>query len=188
MPCYGDVKAETVVSLLTSLSRLNCGVHFNFVKNTYVHEARNQIVSIAQSVGATHLMFIDADMAFPSDGITRLLAHEKEIVGAMYNMRSSKEPISTLKMADKDGNFIAMSSDKIPKDRLFKCGALGTGFVLIKMSVFDKLEKPYFWFGMNKDGGLIGEDVYFFMKCREKGIDVWCDPTIHLGHIGDYCY
>ena len=70
----------------------------------------------------------------------------------------------------------------------FKCFALGTGCMLIKMSVFDKIEKPYFYYGDAGQEGLMSEDVYFCDKAHQAGYDVWCDPTIEVGHVGKYIY
>jgi hypothetical protein len=33
-----------------------------------------------------------------------------------------------------------------------------------------------------------GEDMAFFADLRELGYDVWLDPTIQLGHVGNYVY
>jgi hypothetical protein len=34
----------------------------------------------------------------------------------------------------------------------------------------------------------MGEDLYFCRKARAWGLEVWCDPTIEIKHIGDYEY
>ena len=184
-PTYDGFKTETVLCLIMALRELNHEVHLNFRKGTYVHEARNQIVKEAQINGATHLMFIDADIAFPKDGIKRLLSHHKDIVGGIYNLKSF--PLTTtLKLVDKAGNLTKSSTEKIPK-KLFKCHALGTGFLLINMSVFEKVKKPYFDFN-TYHGEFMGEDINFCNKAHDAGFDIWCDPTIRLGHIGDYLY
>ena len=37
-------------------------------------------------------------------------------------------------------------------------------------------------------GLLVGEDVMFFNDIRKLGYDVWCDPSLKLGHIGSKVY
>ena len=61
--------------------------------------------------------------------------------------------------------------------------ALPTGFMLIRMSCLDKMTFPYFpcEFGL-------GEDVAFCVNAQKAGIEVWCDPTLEIKHIGDYAY
>jgi len=34
----------------------------------------------------------------------------------------------------------------------------------------------------------VGEDVAFCQQAAEAGLEIWCDPTITLSHIGDYHY
>lgn len=37
---------------------------------------------------------------------------------------------------------------------------------------------------IEKNGGRIGEDIYFQQRYREMGGTVWCEPNIHFKHIG----
>ena len=65
-----------------------------------------------------------------------------------------------------------------------------TGCLLIHMSVFDKLPKPYFRFGINPENGdIIGEDFHFCDDARNAGVRIWCDAQltqemVHLGERG----
>jgi hypothetical protein len=57
--------------------------------------------------------------------------------------------------------------------------------MLIRMSVFDRLPKP--WFNLVAVGDqLRGEDYHFCESARAAGIEVWCDGDLsaELGHIG----
>lgn len=73
----------------------------------------------------------------------------------------------------------------------FMCRAVGGGLLLIKMEVFDKIPRPWFFFQpeinddvKNVKMGAIGEDVWFCDRAWENGIEVWCDPTIDIKHVG----
>jgi hypothetical protein len=59
--------------------------------------------------------------------------------------------------------------------------------MLIQMDVFDKLPKPYFQ-TITHPGGTIGEDVTFCKKASDHNIQIYCDPTFKLGHIGKHIY
>lgn len=181
---YDGFKAETVLCLILALRELNCDVMLDFKKGTYVHDNRNWIVNAAIKGKATHLMFLDTDLTFPTDGIKKLIAHDKDIVGGMYNMKGLPL-VNTIKFADENGNFINKTME-LPKE-VFKCAAIPTGFMLIKISCLDKIKQPYFEFGIGKES-IIGEDVMFCKKATKAGIEIWCDPTILIGHIGDYLY
>ena len=54
------------------------------------------------------------------------------------------------------------------------------GCVLIKMSVFDQMERPYFDLKANSEGRRdgYGQDLYFYTKVRWAGIEVWVEPGI----------
>lgn len=186
----GSVYAETVTSLIGAMDVLKekgIGVMLSIQIGGYVAHNRNELVRRAQADGATHLMFIDADQTFPPSGIIRLLDHDKDIVGAMYNTRGNYDEngklISTLKMADEEGNLI--NTGKVPA-QLFKCYAVPTGFMLINMRVFDDpdMPRPFFEAGEDEKGEHYTEDVEFCKRAHAAHYDVWCSPTIHVGHIG----
>lgn len=186
--CTSDyIRPQTVTSLVEArdkLLQMGYAVAYSIQEGGYKPHNMNRLAKMAQEEGFTHLMSIDNDMVFPPSGIIRLLDADKDIVGANYNQRttglSGDQPIATVKFADNNGKLI---SHEIPK-HLFKCHTLGLGFVLIKTSVFDKLDKPYFRDAEDAKGEHHTEDVEFFIKCQEAGFDVWCNPTIQVGHIG----
>jgi len=185
LPLYSSIKAETCYCLLAALSSTPYPFHLNFRKGTYIHDARNYIVDEAKLNQATHLLFVDSDIAFPVDGILKLLSHDVDIVAGNYSMKQ-QPPTTTIRMRE-NGKFVSYDFNKFPKDKLFEVYGIGMGFMLIKMSVFDKLEKPYFHFKRYEDH-LMGEDIYFAEKVNEAGMKIFVDPTIKLAHIGDYAY
>lgn len=141
---------------------------------------------MAQEEKCTHIFFIDHDMQYPSDTLDRLLAHDKDIVGAAYNMRCY--PLkTTVTLLDENGAMTPR--EKLPAE-LFRCEAVATGMMLAKMSVFDKVEKPWFAIMIDPETNelTITEDVYFCNQARKAGFEIWCDPTIPIGHIGEATY
>jgi GT2 family glycosyltransferase len=167
------------------------GVTLNIMIGGYVARNRNELVETAKKNGSTHLMFIDNDQTFQPSAIQRLIDHDKDIVGANYNARGvpGKPIVSTVKLIDPetDPHKDETYTTEFPA-QMFKCFGLGTGFMLINMSVFDKLEKPYFVAYEDPDGTHHTEDIEFCKKAGLAGFDVWCSPTIKVGHIGTYEY
>ena len=52
-----------------------------------------------------------------------------------------------------------------------------------------KVSQPHFGYKWYENGMVkMSNDWFFCEKARELGYEVWCDPTIKLGHIGDYDY
>jgi hypothetical protein len=58
-------------------------------------------------------------------------------------------------------------------DKLFEADRAGTGCILIKRRVLEKIKKP-FETDFNDDGiRRRGEDIYFSDKCKEVGFKIW---------------
>ena len=179
VPSYNFITTETVISLLNLQATSRLPLLFFLNQSLYIDYSRNQLVGVALQNNSTHLMFIDSDISFPSDGIERLLAHDKDIVGGYYNTRRGNNPIKHLE----DGQIIS----KPNPSTLFKCHILPTGFMLIRLEALEKIARPFFQV-ITHEKGTIGEDVVFCKKASDAGIEVWCDPTIPLGHVGKHIY
>lgn len=191
----GTVRSETMTSVIGAMEVLKgngVSVGLSLQIGGYVAHNRNNLVKVAREKGCSHLMFIDNDMVFNPSAIQRLLDADKDIIGANYNARGvpGQPVISTVKPFNKKGELDMTGETanyEFPQG-LFKVGGMGTGFLLIKLSVFDKLEEPYFVAWEEPSGEHHTEDVEFCIRARAEGFDVWCNPTIKVGHIGTYQY
>lgn len=193
IPAHSDMRIDTAICLATQVKTLQCPIFIDRVSSAYTHHNRNVLMQNAINRGSTHLMFIDTDMTFPADGVQRLLAHDKDIIGGSYNLRRPGEPTSTVKQLDRSATTLDMT-------RLQRVRAVGTGFMLIRLDAVKRIDAPSggtdsagepmppLWFYFDHSGEWVGEDVYFCDLARKSGIDVWCDPTIPLGHIGEAVY
>ncbi|MGB8601550.1 MAG: glycosyltransferase [Rhizomicrobium sp.] len=148
-------------------------------KSSIVAVARNNGVERAQQREADYILFLDSDMIFPADTLMRLLAHKKDIVGALYTKRLPPYEIlgTPLPDATPDANG------------LVEMKRLPTGCLMIAMDVFTKLPEPYFHFGINPETHkLLGEDYAFCDDARFAGFSLWADMKLsqELGHIGQH--
>lgn len=185
IPSNGDMKVLTACCLAMGTNLLRVVGHDVDLVNSpgpYTHWNREHLVNAALETDADYLMFVDTDVTFPPDGIARLIDRGKDIIGGMYNLKQP-EPVSTIKMWNQDRSaFQSFNGRTIPTD-LFQVAAVPTGFMLIRLACLAKMKHPFFpcEFGM-------GEDVAFCLNAQKAGLDVWCDPTIEVKHIGDYAY
>lgn len=179
VPTNRGLKAKTAQSLLETVARGGYEFGFVFATEGYtVAENRNYIATKALNAGCDYLFFVDDDMVFPSDTLERLLGHRKRIIGVASNSR----------MLPLKHTVELMEGTELPI-RLFRAKAVGCGMMLVDMGVFQELERPWFGFKTFQTGQIArGEDAWFCDLAREKGIEIWCDPTIKVGHIGDYIF
>lgn len=186
------MKIVTVCSLVLATNYLRATGHdttLHVQTGPYTHWNREHLVEDAQAADASHLMFIDTDIVFETDAITRLLERDLDVVGGAYNMKQDR-PVSTIKMwnADRSG-FVDQPEREMP-EAPFQVAAMGTGFMLINMRVFDRLPRPWFpcEYGDGNGTAPMGEDIRFCLNAQDAGFRVWCDPTVALQHIGDKRY
>lgn len=131
--------------------------------------------------GATHLMFLDDDMTFPVDTITRLVSHDKQIVAANYVKRCDPPTPVTVGV---DGKPVYTTAESTGLERV---STTGTGVMLIAVEVFRSLTRPWFdTFYSLQSGTWHTEDVVFCNKAAEAGIATWIDHDLskEVGHMG----
>lgn len=177
----GDMVHADFAMSLANLCR-HSGPPFFLInaKSSLVALGRNQCAAAALLAKATHLFFLDTDMVFPTNTLVRLLQHDKDIVGAVYSQRAAPfHPLGVTKEGEHKHVTRGLHAMKI----------IPTGCMLIRMSVFSKIPKP--WFNTVADGEqLLGEDYFFCDQARRAGFEVWCDGDLsrEVGHIGQKLY
>jgi cellulose synthase/poly-beta-1,6-N-acetylglucosamine synthase-like glycosyltransferase len=158
---------------------------------TLIFDQRNKLVKTSLEAKCDYIVFIDADMRFPKDTIMRLLRHQKDIIGV--NATTRTEPvIPTAKnlTINEDGSCTWLPIYSNSLDGISKADGIGCGVMMIKASVFAKLQEPYFYFEQLPNNKILGEDIYFCIKAKDAGIDTWVDHDLSMGikHIGQYTY
>ena len=193
IPFHDSMKVHTALSLVLATNLLRASGHgmtLHAQPGPYTHWNREHLVNQALQAGVDYAMFVDTDIAFPTDGIIRLIQAEKPIIGGPYNLKNDKSE-SVIKMPGQNGKRFSSGHFDFP-DEPFEVAAIGTGFMLIDLQAISELERPLFPcdFGDgDSDGGtMLGEDIAFCLKAREAGITIWCHPKVQVGHIGDKVY
>lgn len=148
--------------------------------------SRTWLVNEAIKNGGTHILFVDSDMHFMMSTLHKLLAHNKEIVACEYNKRQFPLTPTFKPMAEKS------------ETDLYEANYAGMGCMLINLDIFkdpkfgighDGKKNAWFNFGRDSQGNLaMGEDAWFSNVARDAGYKTWIDPTIKVGHIGEYIY
>lgn len=180
MPATETMKAKTAhaigAMILHSADKI---IDFLLIQSCDIAASRTWLAKQAVEKGATHLLFIDSDMLFPSDVLDQLLAREKDIIGVEYNKR--KFPLESVTAYFKD----VEKSETEP----FEVGIAGTGVMLINTEVFKnpQMDVNWFSFGRNAKGeNVIGEDGWFCNTARAAGYKVHIDPVVKVLHLGEF--
>lgn len=153
--------------------------------------ARERLCEYAQASGMDLILMIDDDMVIPFDMFERLhktmVETGADIVAPLAFMRNAPhypviyrvtegyDPIAHKPFFER--HFVK----NYPKDTVVECDAVGFGSALIKVSLVNRMRKPYF---MSTTGA--GEDIWFcYSAKKEAGAKIVMDTRVKLGHFGN---
>lgn len=198
LPCYDSkIATHTATSLISSILRMGqTGIKYEIAmlnSGTLLDASRNELTQTFLESDCDIMVCLDSDMVWSWDSLQRLLAFSAiyPVVTGAYQCKMDQP------------KFIVEIEDFQPNEHgLLPINHIGMGFVAIQKSVFEEL-KPiteiythhvtgqefyaFFRFAI-ENGKYIGEDVYFFHKLKEVGIQAMLDPHIELGHVGTKVY
>lgn len=139
----------------------------------------NLLVKAAQEYDCTHLFIVEDDSTFAPDTITRLLAHDKQVVAGFCRSRSFPFRPYIYNGLGEDG--LEWYNLKPEDQGLIRCAATGMGGILMDTDIFKVLKKPYFssYFVGEKSWG---QDIVFGKSLIEAGIEVFCDLDVVIDH------
>jgi len=182
VPARDQVHTNFAISLANLTSRLtrDCiDYQLHVVCGSVIAESRTRLANEALEYGATHLLWLDSDMHFPANIVSRFLKHDRDIVAANYSTRY--QPYRSVAFVDPDNIDQRLES----RAGLHRVWAVGMGCMLVKAEVYANLPKPWYSHEYNKQSDNFGgEDIYFCNQAMHHGIDVWVDADIQLAHFG----
>jgi hypothetical protein len=230
VPCYDQMVTEpffmSVMKMVIGFKSIGMDFAISTVTDSLISRSRNTLVAKFMAVPQfTHLLFIDADIGFESEDVLKLLWHDKDVMTGSYpikDIRWSKiadlvnKGVETDDLLSKSLRYVVnpvkdkTGSIKVDNGALSVYDA-GTGFMLIKKSVFEKLFESYpelkykddtgslnsseighayalFNSYVDDDGRFLSEDYGFCRYWQNIGGDIWVDPTIELSHLGRMRY
>ena len=218
-PCYGalvtQVYMQSVLALTTEAQRTGLPLSLALLgQDALITRSRNTLVARFLASEATHLLFVDADIAFAPNDVFRLLRHGKEVIGAPYPVRQHVWDAATMRevqagepVAFATLRYVGEPSGELTPEGLLPARYAGTGFLLIARSALEKLIAAYpetrcrhnhvaaraepeeawalFDCLIDRDtGDYLSEDFAFCTRFRAIGGELWLDPAIRLTHAG----
>ena len=205
MPCYGGQLTESTFMSYIKWGNTARQLGIEWTMETLTNEslisrARNTLTAkFLNNKESTHLLFIDADIGFEPWHILVLLNRQVDVIGGLYPMKSM--PIKWC--------VNGFDGSEEGTDGLQEVSKTGTGFMLIKREVFEKLNahpatkpfindiglpaelnpymKTYFDTAV-RENRYYSEDWTFCENWRDLGGKIWVDKRVLLRHTGTYTF
>ena len=158
-PCYGGMVSQEYTMSLLSLQKASAAGGFDMAtvllgNDALITRGRSAIVAkFLDNTATTHLLFVDADITFTPDQVTRMLSFDKDFVAGFYPAKV----IDWQQLAERFGK----TAERLDEAGLVYVGSLcegqearfengfgtgvyaGTGFQLIKRHVFERMIAAY---------------------------------------------
>ena len=206
MPCYGGMLTESTFMSYIKWANTCRQLGIDWTMETMTNEslisrARNTLTAkFLNNKESTHLMFVDADIGWEPWHLLVMLNADKDVIGGLYPMKSL--PVKWC--------VNGFDGAKVSEDgNLQEVSKTGTGFLLMKRHVFDKLNahpavkpfindiglpaelnphmKTYFDTAV-RENRYYSEDWTFCENWRDIGGEVWVDKRVLLKHTGTYVF
>jgi hypothetical protein len=205
MPCYGGMLTESTFMSFIKWANTARQLGIDWTLETMVNEslisrARNTLTAkFLDMPDATHLFFVDADIGWEAWHLLVLLNRNVDVIGGLYPMKTM--PIKWV--------VNGFEGAEEGPDGLQEVSKAGTGFLLMKKHVFEKLNshpavkqykndigldpkydkylKTYFDTAVRQNR-YYSEDWTFCENWRDLGGRIWVDKRVLLRHSGSYVF
>jgi hypothetical protein len=205
MPCYGGMLTESTFMSFIKWANTARQLGIDWTLETMVNEslisrARNTLTAkFLDQEESTHLFFVDADIGWEPWHLLVLLNRDKDVIGGLYPMKTM--PIKWV--------VNGFEGAEEGPDGLQEVSKAGTGFLLMKKHVFEKLNvhpavkqykndigldpkydkylKTYFDTAVRQNR-YYSEDWTFCENWRDLGGKIWVDKRVLLRHSGSYVF
>lgn len=161
-PMYGGMAhgmyVKACLDLQGLLSKYGVEVKFSFLFNeSLITRARNYLVDEFLRSDCTHLLFIDSDVHYNPQDVIALLALDKDVIGGPYPKKSinwnnivqavkNHPDIDPGKLDGLVGEYVfnvVKGTKQFAVTEPLEVLEIGTGFMLVKREVFDKMAESY---------------------------------------------
>lgn len=132
------------------------------------------------------LFWIDSDIAWNPEDFIKLYESDKDIVSGAY-LLSTGEVVAYKELLR--GAYVI--DEVLEMKEPIQIQGCGFGFIAVKQGVFESLTRPWFQSTMatytDSDGKefefmVMGEDLSWCKRVRDKGYEIWLDPTVRVLH------
>jgi hypothetical protein len=155
------------------------------MKGSVLSNLRVAALKRAKKLECTHLLWVDSDQSFPRDTLHRLIAHDKDVIGANVATKTLPTlPTARVKSVDPKGSLVWTDAEM---QGLQKVWRLGCGLTLMGRKAIDALPLSCFEMIYKPEAEKYqGEDWKMCEALEEAGIEIWVDHKLsnEVGHHG----
>jgi len=175
LPWHGALDPYAIGGQMMALSAAQragivCGPQITF--SALVDHARTDLVEMARSAGATHLLWLDSDIRPPIDVCERLLRHQLPVVGGLYCYKTP--PYNPVVFGLEPFRHVAPNMGEV----LTRVDGLGHGCLLVDIRVYDLFPAQDAY----RTEWPEGEDVRFCRLLGLRGQPIYLDTTVRCEH------
>ena len=155
-------------------------------RTSVLPRARQELLEDAIAQECTHALFMDSDQSFPGDTLHRLMKWRKPVVACNIAVKTNPS-FPTARLRGPTAFGVPLTSEG--KSGLERVWRIGTGIMLVDLSVVRDLPKPWFELTWNhKEAQFMTEDWYFCDKLEHAGVEIYVDHDLsrQIGHIGQF--
>ena len=150
--------------------------------------ARMELVDNFLESDCDAILLVDMDMVLPVDGLTKLRAHDLDMVTGHYFKRTTAPLMSVCQVINKEKFQVPL--EDVPDSGLHEISSSGFGFVLLKREVIEAVAKvPNISHPIapgpcpeQKHEAIFGQDVRFFYYAHRLGYKLWLDADVECKH------
>ena len=228
-PMYGGIChnsfLKSLFSLMNLLSQKGYRVNFSDLSNeSLITRARNTLTELFLRTGNDYLLFIDSDQGFNAEGVLKMIEEDVDLIGAAVPMKGINwERVKAAAKNDEQdlSNFTAIYNVNISNEQrqylkenpgqMVEVEYIGTGLMLIKRDVFQKLKESTASYRSDqsdmagikhgdtiydfwrtdidpKSKRLLSEDYNFCDMWKSLGGKIYLAPYVKVVHVGTYWF
>jgi len=161
-PMYGGMAhglyIKSSLDLQTTMNKYGIETKFSFLFNeSLITRARNYLVDEFLRSDHTHLLFIDSDIHYNPQDVLACMALDKDVIGGPYPKKSinwgnvaqaarshpNMEPRELEQLVGEYVFNVVKGTKQFTVTEPLEVMEIGTGFMMVKREVFEKMEKEY---------------------------------------------
>jgi hypothetical protein len=161
-PMYGGMAhglyIKSSLDLQTTMNKYGIETKFSFLFNeSLITRARNYLVDEFLRSDHTHLLFIDSDIHYNPQDVLALMALDKDVIGGPYPKKSmnwgniaqaaranpNMDPKELEQLVGEYVFNVVKGTKQFSVTEPLEVMEIGTGFMMVKREVFERMEKEY---------------------------------------------